>query len=306
MGYRLSKTDGDKLFALWSKKGDLFAPVRMEGEGCFSDTDVIRYGNVSSPEEIEWETKSDYSFKEAFLPVNETLFYFTEDRTGVPKEKEKEILIFLLTFLMGFLALPCGIYLLIPKRKPWLLIVIYVAVILVLCGVYILINNRTKVNHLEIMRDARKNRDMIEANKRKIRVIIKAIEKDKNESIYNLGKYDKEIFKVETELSELAKRKQEALGVFENQTRETLEQEIFENNRAKLETLSGQLKQVTAAGKELGSSIQKKTIAFTDEYGPYIGQEFMNQDRLDKLIDILNQGMASSLTEAQQIYKNVK
>ncbi len=95
MGYRLSKTDGDKLFALWSKKGDLFAPVRMEGEGCFSDTDVIRYGNVSSPEEIEWETKSDYSFKEAFLPVNETLFYFTEDRTGVPKEKEKEILIFL-------------------------------------------------------------------------------------------------------------------------------------------------------------------------------------------------------------------
>ena len=75
MGYRLSKTDGDKLFALWSKKGDLFAPVRMEGEGCFSDTDVIRYGNVSSPEEIEWETKSDYSFKEAFLPVKEITFF---------------------------------------------------------------------------------------------------------------------------------------------------------------------------------------------------------------------------------------
>ncbi len=218
----------------------------------------------------------------------------------------KEILIFFLTFLVAFLALPCGIYLLIPKRAPWLLIVIYVAVILVLCGIYIAINNRTKVNHLEIMRDARKNRDMIEANRRKIRVIIKAIEKDKNESVYNLGKYDKEISKIEAELGELAKKKQEALAVFENQTREALEQEIFENSRAKLESLSGQLNQVTGANQEMGNSIQQKTIAFTDEYGPYIGQEFMNQDKLDKLIDILNQGMASSLTEAQQIYKNVK
>ncbi|MCI8551269.1 MAG: hypothetical protein HFI68_11915 [Lachnospiraceae bacterium] len=218
----------------------------------------------------------------------------------------KEILIFFLTFLAAFLVLPCGIYLLIPKRAPWLLIVIYVAVILVLCGIYIAINNRTKVNHLEIMRDARKNRDMIEANRRKIRVIIKAIEKDKNESIYNLGKYDKEISKIEAELGDLAKKKQEALGVFENQTKEALEQEIFENNRAKLESLSSQLNQVTGANREMGNSIQKKTIAFTDEYGPYIGQEFMNQDKLDKLIDILNQGMASSLTEAQQIYKNVK
>ena len=32
----------------------------------------------------------------------------------------------------------------------------------------------------------------------------------------------------------------------------------------------------------------------------------MQQEQLDKLIDILNQGLATSLTEAQQIYKNVK
>ncbi len=254
-------------------------------------------------ENRQLKLQNSTTFRQNGVPVicNTKFYYALYFTKGI-----KEVLIFLLTFLMGFLVLPCGIYLLIPNRKPWLLIVIYVAVILVLCGLYILINNRTKVSHLEIMRDARKNRDMIEANKRKIRVIIKAIEKDKNESIYNLGKYDKEIFKIESELSELAKRKQEALGVFENQTKEALEQEIFENNRAKLESLSGQLKQVTAAGRELGSSIQKRTIAFTDEYGPYIGQEFMNQDRLDKLIDILNQGLASSLTEAQQVYKNVK
>ncbi|QNM04575.1 hypothetical protein [Qiania dongpingensis] len=217
-----------------------------------------------------------------------------------------EILILLLTFVIGFLVLPCGIYWAVPGHQPWLLIVIYIVVIVVLCGTYIALNNRTKVNHLEIMKDARKNRDMIDANKRKIRVIVKAIEKDKNDSVYNLGKYDREISGIENELADIAKRKQEALGIFENETKQELEQEILENNREKLETMARQLQQVNAANKEMSSSVQQKTIEFTDEYGPYIGQEFMHQDKLDKLIDILNQGLASSITEAQQIYKNVK
>ena len=99
---------------------------------------------------------------------------------------------------------------------------------------------------------------------------------------------------------------EEALSFFENQTRKELEAEIRENHREKLMSLEAQLKQVTAANRETSDSVQAKTIAFTDEYGPYIGKEFMDQDRLDKLIDILNQGLASNVTEAQQIYKNVK
>ncbi len=218
----------------------------------------------------------------------------------------KEVMILLLTFLIGFLVVPCGIYWLIPDHKLWMLILIYVVDIVLLCGAYIALNNRTKVSHLDIMKDARKNRDMIDANKRKIRVIIKAIEKDKNEAVYNLGSYDRDIASIEKELDEIAGRKQEALGVFENQTQKELQTEILENNREKLENMARQLNQVSASSRELSDSVQKKTIAFTDEYGPYIGQEFMQQEKLDKLIDILNQGLASSLTEAQQIYKNVK
>lgn len=289
-----------------SKTQDKLKKARVRREKAKDQGVKERINNETAQlreENRQLKLQNSTTFRQNGIPgfCNTKFYYALYFTKGI-----KEILIFLLSFLIGFLVLPCGIYVLIPGHVPWMLIVIYVAVILVLCGLYIIVNNRTKVNHLEIMRDARKNRDMIEANKRKIRVIIKAIEKDKNESIYNLGKYDKEILKVEAELSELAKRKQDALSVFENQTKETLEQEIVENNRAKLETLAGQLKQVTAANREMGSSLQKKTIAFTDAYGPYIGQEFMNQDKLDKLIDILNQGMASSLTEAQQIYKNVK
>ena len=95
MGYRLSKKEADVLFSHWADKYDIFAPVVMEGEGCFSDVDVIRYGKVKTLDEIEWDKKSEYSFKEILLKINETLFYFTEDQTTVPKGPEKEILIFL-------------------------------------------------------------------------------------------------------------------------------------------------------------------------------------------------------------------
>lgn len=95
MGYRLSRAEGERMLAEWRKKYDVFAPKLMKGEGCFSDTDIVRYGKISSLEEVEWEKKSDYSFKEVLLAINETLFYFTEDQTTVPKGPEKDLLIFL-------------------------------------------------------------------------------------------------------------------------------------------------------------------------------------------------------------------
>lgn len=95
MGYRLSKTEAEQRFSEWVEKYEVFAPRLMEGEGCFSDTDIVRYGRVNSLDEIVWDKKSDYSFKEVLLAINETLFYFTEEHTMVPKGPQRELLIFL-------------------------------------------------------------------------------------------------------------------------------------------------------------------------------------------------------------------
>lgn len=95
MGYQLSKAQAENLFLELLKKYDILAPVVKKGEGCFSEVDVIRYDKVSSLDEIAWDRKSDYSYKETLLPVNETLFYFTEDETTVPKESPKEQIVFL-------------------------------------------------------------------------------------------------------------------------------------------------------------------------------------------------------------------
>ncbi len=95
MGYQLERVAAEKLMADWGATYDIWAPVRKKGEGTFSEVDVVRYDKVTSLDEIEWEKKSDYSFKEVLFPINETLFYFTEDTTSVPKEAEKGLLIFL-------------------------------------------------------------------------------------------------------------------------------------------------------------------------------------------------------------------
>ena len=65
------------------------------GDGCFSDTDVVRYGALDSFQELVWDKKSDYSFKEVLFPVSETILYFTENEMKVADQKEKKNLIFL-------------------------------------------------------------------------------------------------------------------------------------------------------------------------------------------------------------------
>lgn len=95
MAYQLSKNAAQQMFRRWTDNYLVVAPRLMEGEGCFSDTDIVRYGPVTSLDEIEWTQKSDYSFKEALLPINETLFYYTEEDTSIPKLPERETLIFL-------------------------------------------------------------------------------------------------------------------------------------------------------------------------------------------------------------------
>ena len=95
MGFQFSMDEMELIFAGLSEKYDIYAPVVKKGEGTFSEIDVIRYDKVKHLSEIEWQKKSDYSFKEVLLAINETLFYFTEDQTMVPKGPEKEMLVFL-------------------------------------------------------------------------------------------------------------------------------------------------------------------------------------------------------------------
>ncbi len=95
MGYQLTAANMNVLLEQLGKDYQIFAPKVFQGEGRFADTDLIRYGEVKAIEEIEFDAKSHYSFKEALTPVSETLFYYTEEQTAVPQLTPRGTLIFL-------------------------------------------------------------------------------------------------------------------------------------------------------------------------------------------------------------------
>ncbi|MBW9170061.1 anaerobic sulfite reductase subunit AsrA [Clostridium estertheticum] len=95
MGFRLKIEKFDEHLERLRDKYKVYAPVKLKGKGTFADTDTIRYKEIISIKEIEFNTKSTFSPKEIILPITQTLFYFTEDECKEPKEGEKKILIFL-------------------------------------------------------------------------------------------------------------------------------------------------------------------------------------------------------------------
>ncbi|KXG76104.1 anaerobic sulfite reductase subunit AsrA [Thermotalea metallivorans] len=95
MALRLSREAFNHALKDLSKEYKIYAPIRLKEIGRFSETDVVRYGEISMVEEIVTDEKSHFSPKEILFPITQTLFYFTEEEYKEPKEDGKKIIIFL-------------------------------------------------------------------------------------------------------------------------------------------------------------------------------------------------------------------
>lgn len=94
MGYRTSTAHLDSILRELSKEYSIYAPKTFIGEGTYSDTNRVRYGIVESLGEINFEVKSEFSYKEILTPISETLFYFTEDEVKVADGPKKGAIVF--------------------------------------------------------------------------------------------------------------------------------------------------------------------------------------------------------------------
>lgn len=100
MGYSLNTVQADQVLGALQKDYRVYAPKRFPKQGRYSDTDVIRYAEVEHFSDIVWDIKSDYPAKEVLSPIQQAIFYFTEDEYRASKASTKPILI---------LARPCDI-----------------------------------------------------------------------------------------------------------------------------------------------------------------------------------------------------
>lgn len=95
MGTYLNKEEFNDVLKELKKEYRIYGPKLFRNKGRFSDTDLVRYDEISDLDEIEFNKKSYYSPKEVLLPIMQTLFYFTEDKVIEPKIDDKKVLVFL-------------------------------------------------------------------------------------------------------------------------------------------------------------------------------------------------------------------
>lgn len=216
----------------------------------------------------------------------------------------REIITMLLTVIICFLVVPYGIYLLIPKKNTIVLIVVYFIAVLLFGGLYILIGNKTKLSHLEALKAGRSIKDQIRSNNRKIKSITHSIQKDRNEAVYNLQKYDDEIAHIEQELTVTANKKKDALNTFETVTKNIIADEITSNNKDRISKLEESHDSAHQTLMELQTSLNNKRIYITDHYEVYLGKEFLQPQKIDQLLDAMQNGTALNLTEAIDYCRN--
>lgn len=216
----------------------------------------------------------------------------------------RELGVLLLTLLILFLAVPCGIYLLIPERKTWYLILIYLADILIFGGIYIKIGNSTKLKYMDVLKEGRGLRDRIRANKKQIKVIAKSIRKDKNEAVYNLERFDDEIAQLDQDLAMTNKKKKDALNTFDTVTRTIISDEIMGNYKEEIERMEAGLSDTMAELKKTQAAYKEKALSLADHYEVYVGKEFLSLERLSALEKLIAGGEAKNISEAITIFKS--
>ncbi|MBT9776109.1 hypothetical protein GPL15_06270 [Clostridium sp. MCC353] len=217
-----------------------------------------------------------------------------------------EYLRLLCTVLVCFLAVPYGTYLLIGQKKPLVLAAIYFVTVLVFGGLYVFVSNKTKIPHLEALRDGQMIRDQIHGNNKKIKVITHTIQKDRNDAVYDLQIYDDEIAQLEQELSVTASKKKDALNTFETVTKNIIADEITNNSKEKIESMEADLDVLKRRLKEVETARNEKCLYVTEHYEPYLGKEFLIPSKLDQLLEKIVSGSASNLSEAMDMCREVK
>ena len=215
----------------------------------------------------------------------------------------KELFTMLLTFVICFVAIPYGIFQLLQEPKTWLLILIYLGIALVFGGLYIVVGNMTKDKHLTTLQEVGQIRRQIAKNKKKMKSIQKGIKKERTEEHYDLSTFDIELAEKEQQRAELQAKKDEAMAHFQSTVKPAIIEEITSGTREKIAKMEAEHTQTVTALQQRNAQIKEDTFRLSRDYEAHIGKEFMQKDKLDALVVMLQSGQAASITDAENLYR---
>lgn len=224
----------------------------------------------------------------------------------------REILFLLVFILIGLAGLPFGVYTLFSEvilagkevaKAPWLMAVVIAVVIVLVLGLYFVVFNLTKVKHRDTILEGRKIRNQIAANEKNVRAIKNAINKDKDESQYELGAYDEKIQQFQSEVDSIADEKQEALKEFEKKTKAAITEEINGRRLGKLKEMKAERDALENQRNQVDEQIKEVSLGITNKYAKYLGKNICKEEVLNDIIHIMETEQIDTISEGIAIYK---
>jgi hypothetical protein len=215
-----------------------------------------------------------------------------------------DIFIIIMTLALILLVIPCVIYfLLLPEENMIYLISIYATTVLICGGTYMIIDNTIKDKKKEALLRIRTTRDSISMNKKKRNLVKRRILKDKDESLYGLENFNKELQELENELNSVIQLKNDALMIFENTTRFVISEEIKGRYQEELSNEKMEYTKIYQEIKQTEDLIKNLAMEIANKYEVYLGKEFMSLDKLDRLSVIIKDRNVSTISEAIALFK---
>ncbi|MCM1181139.1 MAG: hypothetical protein NC347_12835 [Clostridium sp.] len=221
-----------------------------------------------------------------------------------------EVLTLIVTILLAYVGLPALMYYLSVhvfykgSKQITLFCTLTVAcTLLVLCLIYIVMFNTIKLRHYDTLLEGRGMLDKMAANRRQMRAIRNKINKDKDESIYGLDKYDDKLEELEQELNQISEEKQQAMTQFESETKQVLTNEVNDRRLPQLEEMQENVEELEKQIALLEDDIKNSDLAIMNNYGAVLGKEFCTPSKVADLISLMEDGTADTVSEAIAAYK---
>ncbi len=232
----------------------------------------------------------------------------------MPKGSD-EILTMLLEFIVYFIGIPFVTMLIFKKavlshkeniNMAFWCTLIFTLVFIILLIVYFAIYSSTKMRNIEVLKETRAIRDKIKANNKHADAIKNSISKDQDESYYNLSSFDKKLKELDKEADKISDEKQDALKLFEADTKNVIKDEINQRRLPELERLKSEKKEIESKITQGEKKYSDQVLYITNKYARYIGEEFCKEDKLSDLISLMEEGQADTVSEAINLYKGQK
>ena len=226
-----------------------------------------------------------------------------------------EILAMIIGFIIYFVGIPSVVMLIFKKavlakkeniNMAFWCVLIAAIVFIILLIIYFAVYSSTKLRHSETLKEARAIRDRIKANDKHTEAIKNSISKDNDESRYNLGSFDKKIEELDKEADKISDEKQNALKLFEQETKQIITDEINGRRLPELERMKSEKKELEEKITLGEKKYSEKVLQITNKYARYIGEDLCKEDKLSDLISLMEEGQADTVSEAINLYKGQK